>query len=111
MLSMALYAHPRKLGMPIMDGMGMSLTHMELGLYFLARRSREASMRMAAPKLPPAKARQYLGKSLDPWIATTAMLRNTGAKGALKDPEALSVLDVDVMYVKGFKMSWLIANN
>ena len=77
--------HPMKLGMPIMEGMGMSLTQMEFWVNLRARMSRAASITMAAPKEPPAIARQFLGRSLEPCTATRAMFRKTGANGALQD--------------------------
>ena len=77
-----------KLGIPSMDGMGTILTHMELWVNFLARMSRMASKRMAAPKLPPAMARQYLGRSLEPLTATKAIFLKTGANGALQSTQS-----------------------
>ena len=36
--------------------------------------------------MPPAMARQYLGRSAEPLTETVAMLRKTGANGALYSP-------------------------
>ena len=53
-----------KLGMPSMEGMGTSLTQMESGLNFLARKSRSRSSSMAAP----ARATLFNGQSLPPQL-------------------------------------------
>lgn len=56
------------------------------------RYSRIKLSTIAKPNAPPASPRQCFGKSLDPFMATTAMLRQTAANGALYSPSGLPML-------------------
>jgi len=64
---------------------------MEVGPNLRARMSRAPFESRANPKDRPAMAKQYLGRSLDPLTATIAMLRKTGAKGALEEQNLVRV--------------------
>ena len=65
-----------------MEGMGTSLTQIEVGPNFCARTSREMSRTSAMPKKPPKSARQCCGRAEEPCTATAARFLKTEANGA-----------------------------